>query len=227
MEKSESIKDLATALAAFQKEVAGVTKDGKNPHFNSKFATLDNVIATIKQPMAKNGLSYSQLPDGAGLTTILMHKSGEWISATATMMFDKATAQGAGSAYTYWRRYGLLAITGLAGDEDDDGNEASRPKSRYDTTPVPDDAEAVSSEDDDFAEATTPKPKAKAPAKKTTGYVSFTEKKRIIKDLVDSLALTDLTEKEEYEAYVKENTGLDLTAPNYDAIIKRLEVLAG
>lgn len=223
MEKSESIKDLATALAIFQKEVAGVTKDGTNPHFNSKFATLDNVIATIKQPMAKNGLSYSQLPDGEGLTTILMHKSGEWISATAKMMLDKATAQGAGSAYTYWRRYGLLGITGLAGDEDDDGNEASKPKRSYDRAPVADDAPVEVLGTDDIEEI--------VPSKKigsTSGkYMTFAEKKRVIKDLIDSLTLNVLDTKEEYEQYVKSNTGLELSAPHYDEIIVRLKALVG
>jgi hypothetical protein len=41
---------------------------------------------------------------------------------------EKATAQGAGSAISYGRRYGLSAMLGLTA-EDDDGNAASAPRS--------------------------------------------------------------------------------------------------
>ncbi len=40
----------------------------------------------------------------------------------------KADPQGAGSAITYARRYGLLAMCGIA-PEDDDANDASKPQS--------------------------------------------------------------------------------------------------
>lgn len=231
MQKSDSIKELATALAKFQGMMKPIAKDASNPFFKSKYASLSAIIEDTKEPLVKCGLSYAQFPDEQdGLTTMLMHTSGEWISATYNISPVDRKPQSLGSAITYARRYALQSILGLQVD-DDDGNEASKPKHKYDTTPIEDDAEAVSSEDDysDLVPFDPPAKKtpAKAPAKKASSYVSFTEKKRMIKDLIDSLSLTDLTEKEEYEAYVKENTGLDLTAPNYDAIIKRLQALVG
>lgn len=234
MQKSDSIKELATALAKFQGVMKPIAKDASNPFFKSKYASLSAIIEDTKEPLVKCGLSYAQFPDEQdGLTTMLMHTSGEWISATYNISPVDRKPQSLGSAITYARRYALQSILGLQVD-DDDGNEASKPKHKYDNTPIPDDAEAISSEDDysDVVPFGMPAKKASAkkataPAKKAFGYVSFTEKKRIIKDLIDSLSLTDLTEKEEYEAYVKENTGLDLTAPNYDAIIKRLQALVG
>jgi hypothetical protein len=128
MEKSESIKNIASALALFQSEVEAVTKDAENPFFKSKYATLENVIATIKPLLAKNALSYAQFPDGDGLYTILMHTSGEWMGAHASLELKNRTPQDQGSAITYMRRYALSGMLGLSTEEDDDGNTASKPK---------------------------------------------------------------------------------------------------
>lgn len=126
METSPSIKEISAALGSFQAEGVTVKKDGINPHFKSTFATLDNMLDTIREPLAKHGLSFAQFPDGDGLTTILMHTSGEWMKSTAHLNMDKQTPQGQGSAITYLRRYSLAAALGIATEEDDDGNTASQ-----------------------------------------------------------------------------------------------------
>jgi hypothetical protein len=119
----------------FQGEVKNPPKTADNPFFKSKYTTLDVLIDTAKPLLQKNGLSYLQSCSGDGsnivVTTLLMHNSGEWIeSDPLTLKADKATAQGAGSAITYARRYALAAALGLASDEDDDGNgaEGDKPK---------------------------------------------------------------------------------------------------
>ena len=48
---------------------------------------------------------------------------GEFIESDVLVLkADKITAQGAGGAITYARRYQLTAMLGLAGEEDTDGN---------------------------------------------------------------------------------------------------------
>ena len=47
-----------------------------------------------------------------------------------TLRADKATAQGAGSAITYARRYALSAMLGISSEDDDDGNYASEKASQ-------------------------------------------------------------------------------------------------
>lgn len=127
METSLEIKNIAAALQIFHDEVTPIVKDATNPHFKSKFASLDNIISHIADPLEEANLSFVQLPDGDGLTTIIMHgPSGEWIKATANLHLDKNTPQGQGSAITYMRRYALSAALGLATEDDDDGNEASK-----------------------------------------------------------------------------------------------------
>ena len=128
MERSESIKELAAALCAFQSSVETIRKSDTNPFFKSKYASLSSILDVIKAPLAENGLSFVQFPSGDyGLTTMLMHTSGEWISDTYRMRPTKDDPQGAGSVITYQRRYALGAILGLNIDEDDDGNKASTP----------------------------------------------------------------------------------------------------
>ena len=129
MEQSTSIKELATALAKAQAELAGAKKDSNNPAFGSKYADLASVVDAIKSAFPKHGLSYVQSPcttekDEIGIQTMLMHSSGEWIrGAPYYIPVAKANAHGFGSALTYARRYGLAAMCGIA-PEDDDANAA-------------------------------------------------------------------------------------------------------
>jgi|SRR6185312_3778841 len=129
MIKSESTKEISTALVAFHKAVGNVSKDAVNPFFKSKYASLGNILTAIKEPLQSAGLSFAQFPSGEHeLTTILMHTSGEYLGASYKLTPAKNDPQGAGSALTYQRRYALSAILGLNTDEDDDGNEASNKK---------------------------------------------------------------------------------------------------
>lgn len=130
MNKSESIKNIASAISKFQSEVPNPKKVAENPFFKSSYVPLDEVINVIKPYLAKHGLSFFQSSGGDGknitVTTMLMHESGEWIeSDPLTVIATKADPQQAGSAITYARRYSLSAILGIASEEDDDGNSGS------------------------------------------------------------------------------------------------------
>ena len=63
----------------------------------------------------------------AGVETIIMHESGEFISGEFLLKCSKNDPQGMGSAITYARRYGLQSACGIP-SEDDDGNAASAKK---------------------------------------------------------------------------------------------------
>lgn len=129
MKQSESIKELATALCLAQAEMGGAVKDSNNPFFKSSYADLTSIIKAIKEPFAKHGLSYVQLPitsdggKGMGVTTMLLHKSGEWLQSEYLLPMAKIDPQGAGSAITYARRYALQAMVGIPA-VDDDGEAA-------------------------------------------------------------------------------------------------------
>lgn len=130
MDKSAEINELATALSKAQGEMGGASKDASNPFFKSKYADLGSVVHALKQPFSDNDLSYSQFPiaegDKVGVETILMHKSGQWLSNSVLFTPTKKDVQGAGSVITYARRYSLQALAGIP-SEDDDGTAASAP----------------------------------------------------------------------------------------------------
>lgn len=125
MNKSETIKELATALAKAQGEIENASKNANNPHFKSKYADLSEVLNTVRPVFSKHGLSIVQMPsfvDGvASVETMLMHSSGEWISEKSSAPVSKQDAQGVGSATTYLRRYAAAAFAAIA-QEDDDAN---------------------------------------------------------------------------------------------------------
>lgn len=130
MQKSESIKNIAKALALFQAEIKNPANTADNPFFKSKYAPLSDILSMARPILSKHGLSVLQSPSGDGqnvtVTTLITHESGEWIeSEPLTLKADKATAQGAGSAITYARRYALSAMLGISSEDDDDGNYAS------------------------------------------------------------------------------------------------------
>lgn len=130
MNSSESIKELALALAKAQGDIEKAEKDKDNPHFRSKYADLGNVVDAIKPALVSNGLAFTQIcheaDNAAKIETIIIHSSGEWLSCGCiSVPVSKNDAQGFGSALTYARRYSLSAAFGVA-PEDDDGNAAAK-----------------------------------------------------------------------------------------------------
>lgn len=153
--------ELFAALAAAQGEIENASKNAANPHFRSKYADLAEVLNTVRPVFAKHGLSLIQSPgyDGsvAHVTTVLAHKSGGYLTSTASCVPAKADAQGIGSATTYLRRYSAAAVAGIA-QEDDDGNSAAHNKPHAVITPeqaanLRDDLDSVGGDVAKFCEA--------------------------------------------------------------------------
>lgn len=129
MTHSESLKELAPALAKAQAAMKAAAMDCENGHFKVRYASLPSVMDAAKKPLADHGLCTTQgvsFRDGCVLvTTMLLHSSGEWIaSELALPVGERATPQAIGSAISYGRRYGLAALCGVVSDLDDDGNAA-------------------------------------------------------------------------------------------------------
>jgi hypothetical protein len=127
--KSETISDLAAALAKAQAQISDAEKTRKNPHLKNSYATLASVWDACRVQLSSNGLSVVQGPDGDVLVTTLAHASGQWVETRTPILYASqrglSDAQAYGAALTYARRYALAAIVGVA-QEDDDGNAAGR-----------------------------------------------------------------------------------------------------
>lgn len=127
---SEEIGHLSAALVSAQAEVDNAVKNSTNPHFRSDYANLEAVLFTVKPILGKYDLSVVQFPgyeDGVcTLSTLVLHKSGEWLQSEAGAPLEKPTAWSVGSCVTYLRRYSLASICQLT-QTDDDGAAASEP----------------------------------------------------------------------------------------------------
>jgi hypothetical protein len=149
MNKSENINELATALSTLQGEIEDVYKDRKG--YGYSYADLSSVLNIARPVLAKNGLAVSQLCGQATecvvVETILMHKSGQWISCVTEMRMivgkdkqgkDLNAAQAAGGIISYARRYALSAILGITQtDNDAAGEEDVVPKNNKPSQPQP------------------------------------------------------------------------------------------
>ena len=128
IETSASIVALTGAIIKVQGGISGVHKDAANPHFKSRYASLENVIDTARPALQEAKIAFTQAPglvvDGCvEVTTMLVHESGEWMRSTLHVPLGKRDPQGVGSAITYGCRYSLMAMLGLP-PTDDDGEAA-------------------------------------------------------------------------------------------------------
>lgn len=129
-------KSLDEALLMLQADPPVLTKskDGQVGNQRTKYADLVQVNRQVLARLNELGLVWKcapdLIPDGAHpLRFVLRYElkhvpTGEFERGTFPLL--GATPQQHGSAMTYARRYALLAVTGIAAeDEDDDGDAAT------------------------------------------------------------------------------------------------------
>tara|TARA_R100001510_G_scaffold55974_1_gene60699 strand:- start:2115 stop:2672 length:558 start_codon:yes stop_codon:yes gene_type:complete len=131
---------LKEAMLEFQKLAVSAKKDGKNPHFNSNYSSLESVIEAAKYGN-QFGLYFTQdltyeyveNDDHKNSTvpivrTVIHHvKDSSVLESKLPIMLSKPNMenpQKIGSAITYYKRYTLQSLYGLP-SEDDDGNQVS------------------------------------------------------------------------------------------------------
>lgn len=154
--QSEQINELSTALNKAQSQMMCAGKDGNNPFFKSKYATLNSVWEAVKDALLSNGLSalqpISYKEGNPVVKTVIMHTSGQFITGECPIICAKQNdPQALGSAITYARRYSLASILGVMTDEDDDGEQAmARSASKKTQTPAKEPAKKSVSLDDKF-----------------------------------------------------------------------------
>lgn len=136
---SPELDKLATALTAVQATGLVALKESRNTHLNAEYASILSVWESVRGKLAEHGLSFSQFPGtmretGANtlpclsVTNLLMHSSGQFISGKMEMPVSPHKglnpAQCFGLVLTYARRYGMLAVLGIATGDDDDAQRA-------------------------------------------------------------------------------------------------------
>lgn len=199
MVTSESIGQIASALAKFNVQLESISKDKTNPFFKSAYLSLDMILNTVRPLLAEQGLSILQFPSGnskqVGMVTILLHESGEFIQSTViTTATAKNDIQNLGSCISYLKRYSVSAMLGISADEDDDGNVAS---------------------------GKTP-PKKQTATEKKEGAMTSKQKMDKIKALVKQVASKESKDEKEVMTEIKKEVGT-VSADKADNIISLLE----
>jgi len=128
-----TMQELIKALIKAKTEFNPIPKDGTNPHFKHKYATLDAVLDAVTPGLGKHGLviiQTTELCEGKTvLRTHLYHESGESIISTYPLP-EISDSQKFGAALTYARRYAVCAILSVTADEDDDAESAASKKTQ-------------------------------------------------------------------------------------------------
>lgn len=145
--QSKQIGEYAAALAAAQSEMSNVAMNAKNGFLNTKFADLAAVrdacmgalnqheIAVTQQFEPASGAGFQTTKERKGreyavniqilglLRTQLTHSSGQWMRSELVLPANWGDPHNVAGTITYFRRYALAAMVGLA-QFDDDGESA-------------------------------------------------------------------------------------------------------
>ena len=139
LNKSDSLKQLGSALAKAQGEFSPIPKNiavevttRNGGKYTFHYADYTMITSTVRPILVKFGSSYSHQMKATEsgnliLVTTLLHESGEWMASEYPIKIkaeEKDSAQAQGSAITYARRYSLSALLGLSTEDDNDGNGA-------------------------------------------------------------------------------------------------------
>lgn len=120
---------LVSALAAAQGEIGLAAYDRAATITGStvrRYATLAAVMAAVRAPLARHGLALThaiRAEDGAVVVETALLWRAERLATEVVIPLAQASAQQVGSAITYGRRYGVMALLAVASAEDDDDGE--------------------------------------------------------------------------------------------------------
>jgi hypothetical protein len=112
--------NIYSKLLKVQTEIGAISKDTKNPFYNSKYFDINSLLRQVMPLLQKQELVLIQpIQDGQVKSVIIDTEGG---SVESTMFLPEINdPQKLGSAITYYRRYTLQSLLALQA-EDDDGN---------------------------------------------------------------------------------------------------------
>tara|TARA_R100001594_G_scaffold8303_1_gene21616 strand:+ start:90 stop:515 length:426 start_codon:yes stop_codon:yes gene_type:complete len=120
MSKQET--SIYNKLYKVQKEIGAISKDSKNPFYNSKYFDINSLIKQVTPILEKHKLLLLQPIREGKQYSVIIDLDGGSFESSLTLPTD-LDAQKIGSAITYYRRYTLQSLLALQ-SEDDDGNSA-------------------------------------------------------------------------------------------------------
>lgn len=143
---------LAAAQAEFptierNKTVTVKTQGGGSYTFS--YADLGSILAAVRPVLARHGLAIVQRFDDTvgrvSIRTELRHEAGGVVGGNFPIENVPSSPQALGSLLTYLRRYSIVALLGIATEDDDDAGQAARPegRSQFQAPPPREDGQVV------------------------------------------------------------------------------------
>jgi len=186
MHQSDTVGELAGALAKAQATFAKLTKDkvADAGTYSYRYIDLSTVIEHTKKGLCENGLAITQAVDVSDgqtiLVTTLIHSSGEWMKSQYPLPSPtQVKPQAFGSAISYARRYSLQSMLNVMADEDDDGakaqNTASQPRPEPQAQRPPNHAPGAENASGGLADFVIPKGRLEGKALKDCSYSEIKE----------------------------------------------------
>jgi hypothetical protein len=116
---------LSDALAAAQAEFEPILKNktAATPKYSYPYADIADVIAAVTPALSKHGLCQMQrmaIRDGQQLLLTELRFKAECLVSEMILPIAGLDPQGVGKVLTYFRRYALQALLGVAAERDDD-----------------------------------------------------------------------------------------------------------
>lgn len=142
---SEPTEVFAAAFIKMQSELPEIEKDSKADagRFSYKYASLPEIFRVVKPVLFKHGFALTQTSGSGCLVTALYHTSGEVLKSFIFMPSPETISpQDYGKAHSYYRRYEVNGMLGLAPDEDVDAGGVIAPQAinaNKSTAPAEDD----------------------------------------------------------------------------------------
>jgi hypothetical protein len=131
-DKSEQIDALAASLVKALGEMHDLTKSqtANAGQYAYSYATLADALQMARPVLSSNGLAITQTAettiDEVVIWTTVLHSSGQFVTGQPLRLPAGKTAQQTGSALSYGKRYSLMAMLGLATEDDDGATAAPR-----------------------------------------------------------------------------------------------------
>lgn len=107
-------------LLKVQSKIGAISKDTKNPFYNSKYFDINSLIKQVTPLLQEQELVLLQPIQDGQVKSIIVDIEGGSIESSMYLP-EIADPQKIGSAITYYRRYTLQSLLALQA-EDDDGN---------------------------------------------------------------------------------------------------------
>ncbi len=118
-------------IANVQQSLGAIEKSKSNPHFKNSYFDINDLLAALKPHLKANRLLFTQVVESHEGRPVLCSSirdldSGESTEAGSALLPDIADPQKFAGAVTYFKRITATALWLVEGEEDDDGNTASR-----------------------------------------------------------------------------------------------------